>query len=776
MTLDFDAFAILLLLAPFFAALLAPLVAHELGRAAGWVLAIVPAGQVVALYTLLGGVAAGRPATFGIDWVPALDLRLSFYIDGLSLTFALLIAGIGAAIVVYSGAYLAGHPHRGRFMAILLLFMGAMEGLVLSDSIVSLFTFWELTAVTSFLLIGFEHERMAARRAATQALVITGLGGLSLLAGGVLLHLISGTWQISAVASSPTLRQSGWAYPWILGFIVVAAFTKSAQIPFHVWLPNAMEAPTPVSAYLHSATMVQAGVYLLARLSPLLAGTPAWMITLSVFGGATLLWGALIALRQTDLKRMLAHTTVASLGLLTLLLGIGGPQAALAVAAYFVAHALYKGGLFLVVGTLEHGTGTRDLAALGGLRDHMTISFIAAALGALSMFGVPPLLGYLAKEAMFAGASLATPATIVAGAVLVVGNALLGGVALAILIRPFMGALKPTPLPPHEGPLALWIGPVLFGLAGLGVVFAVGAYGETIVGPIASAIAGGKVDPHLGYTVSLASLPFGLSVLTWGLGILAYWQLDRIRAGLIAVERYFTWTADRSFDWLMFGVIRFAGVLTRTLQHGRLELYLVAIFAAVALTLLAPAVMLHLGPAMPALAPLRPQEWGAIALAIAGLAAVVLAPTRLGAIVALGVQGLALGLIFIFLGAPDLGFTQLVIEVLSVVILALVMTRLNLGVRDPRPLEDWLRDGSLALICGGALAVILLRVVESAFDDRLGRFFIENSVVLAHGHNIVNVILVDFRGLDTLGEISVVLTAGIAALALLRRKEPEVPR
>jgi multicomponent Na+:H+ antiporter subunit A len=406
----------------------------------------------------------------------------------------------------------------------------------------------------------------------------------------------------------------------------------------------------------------------------------------------------------------------------------------------------------------------------------MTISFIAAALGALSMFGVPPLLGYLAKEAMFAGASLATPATIVAGAVLVVGNALLGGVALAILIRPFMGALKPTPLPPHEGPLALWIGPVLFGLAGLGVVFAVGAYGETIVGPIASAIAGGKVDPHLGYTVSLASLPFGLSVLTWGLGILAYWQLDRIRAGLIAVERYFTWTADRSFDWLMFGVIRFAGVLTRTLQHGRLELYLVAIFAAVALTLLAPAVMLHLGPAMPALAPLRPQEWGAIALAIAGLAAVVLAPTRLGANVALGVQGLALGLIFIFLGAPDLGFTQLVIEVLSVVILALVMTRLNLGVRDPRPLEDWLRDGSLALICGGALAVILLRVVESAFDDRLGRFFIENSVALAHGHNIVNVILVDFRGLDTLGEISVVLTAGIAALALLRRKEPEVPR
>ena len=775
MTLDFDAFAILLLLAPFFAALLAPLITQELGRAAGWVLAIVPAGQAVALMALLGDVAAGRPMTFGIDWVPALGLRLSFHIDGLSLTFALLIAGIGAAIVVYSGAYLEGHSQRGRFMAILLLFMGAMEGLVLSDSLVALVTFWELTAVTSFLLIGFDRERMAARRAATEALVVTGLGGLSLLAGSVLLFAISGTWQISALATSPTLHQSGWAYPWILGFVVVAAFTKSAQIPFHFWLPSAMEAPTPVSAYLHSATMVQAGVYLLARLSPLLAGTPAWTTTLCVFGGATLLWGALLALRQTDMKLMLAQTTVASLGLLVLLLGIGGAQAAVAVAAYFVAHALYKAALFLVVGALEHGTGTRDITALGGLRDHMTISFIAAAVAALSMFGMPPLLGYLAKEAMFAGATLATPATVLAAAVLVLGNALMGGVALAMLIRPFMGALRPTPQAPHEGPVALWLGPVLFGLLSLGVLFAVGTYGDAIVGPFASAIVPDKVDPHLGYGVSLMSLPLALSVATWALGIAAYWQLDRIRAALIAVDRRFTWTADRVFDLLMFGAIRCGGALTRVLQHGRLELYLVVIFAGLALALLGPEAALHVAPVMPSLAALAPEEWGAIALAVAGLAAVVLAPTRLGAIIALGVQGMALGLIFIFLGAPDLGFTQLVVEVLSVVILALVMTRLNLSVRDPRPLEDWLRDGTLALICGGALAAILLRVVEGTFDGRLGRFFVENGTALAHGRNIVNVILVDFRGLDTLGEISVVLSAGIAALALLRRKQPEAP-
>ena len=775
MAIDFDTFAILLLLAPFAAAVLAPLISRETGKAAGWILAIVPAGLCLAFVSLVDDVAAGTIVKLGIDWVPVLGLRLSFLIDGLSLTFALLITGIGAVIMVYSGAYLEGHAHRGRFLSFMALFMGAMLGLVLSDSLVALFAFWELTSVTSFLLIGFDHTRKAARRGAFQALLVTGIGGLALMAGGVLLEVISGTWDISALTSSESLHNAGPAYPWVLGFILVAAFTKSAQVPFHFWLPNAMEAPTPVSAYLHSATMVQAGIYLLARMSPLLAGTPQWQGLLSAFGGATLFWGATLALRQTDLKQLLAQTTIASLGLLVLLLGLGGEGAATAVAAYFVAHALYKAALFLVAGTIDHGTGTRDLTALGGLRDQLTMSFIAAGLAAVSMFGLPPFLGYLAKEEIYAGLGFGDNWAVVTMAVMVIGNALLGAAALAVLLRPFMGALKPTPEPPHEGAFALWIGPALFGLLGLAVLFAVSTYGELILAPMASAIHGAKIESHLSLRIDPLGLPFWLSVVTWILAGLAYWRLDAIRSALVALERRFTWTFDKGFDQVMFGLIRSAGAITRTLHHGRLELYLVIVFAALALVLLVPLATLRGWPVLPHFAPLTFYEWGAVAMAATGVITVVAARTRLGAIVALGIQGLAVALIFLFFGAPDLGFTQLMIETLSVVILALVMTRLRLSTNDPRPLEDWGRDGLLALICGGAATALLLRVLQGTFDGRLGNFFADNSVAIAHGHNIVNVVLVDFRGLDTLGEISVVMTAGIAILALLRQQHKREP-
>ena len=770
LALDFDSFAILLLLAPFFVAVLAPLITAETRFAAGWILAIVPAGIFSGLSTLIPQIVAGQTVNFSIDWVPVLGLRLSFLIDGLSLVFGLAISGIGAFILIYAGAYLKGHPQRGRFMAILLLFMGSMLGLVFADSLVALFAFWELTAVTSFLLIGFDAERPAARRAATQALVVTALGGLSLMGGGVLLHVLSGRWNISELLGSPSLYAATWSYPWVFGFIAVAAFTKSAQVPFHFWLPNAMEAPTPVSAFLHSATMVQAGIYLLARFTPLLNGTALWQGVLCTIGGVTLLWGAISALKQTDLKQILAQTTIASLGLMVMLLGFGNVPAALAVSAYFVAHALYKAGLFLVAGIIDHGTGTRDVTALGGLRDHLTISFICSALAAVSMFGLPPFLGWFAKEEVYATLGTQDVAAIVGLVVMFIGNALLGAAALTLGLRPFMGGLKPTPQAPHEGSFALWIGPAVFGLVGLAVVFAVSTYGDQIVAPMASAIVNRTVTSHLSLAVDPAGLPIWLSVATWVFAALIYWQADRVRAALLAMDRRFTWRFDRGFDALILGLIRFAGSWTREFHHARLELYLVIVFAALALTLLLPMSLLGGWPAFPMSGPLTFYEWGAVALAVAGIAGVVFAPTRLGAIVALGIQGLALALLFLFFGAPDLGFTQLLVEVLSVVVLALVMARLHLSARDPRPLEDWLRDGTLSLISGGAVSLLLLRVLQGTFDGRLSAFFAANSAAIAHGRNIVNVILVDFRGLDTLGEISVVMTAGIGILALLRRQ------
>jgi multicomponent Na+:H+ antiporter subunit A len=811
LSLSFDLFAVLLLLSPFAAALLAATISRETGKIAGWILAIVPAGLFAALLTTVPEVAAGRPTKIAIDWVPSLNLQLAFLIDGLGLVFALAITGIGTFIVLYSSAYLDGHPHRGRFLAFMLLFMGAMLGLVLSDSLVGLFVFWELTSVTSFLLIGFDHERTEARRGAIQALVVTGIGGLALMAGGVLLHVITGTWTISSLATSEGLREAGAFYPWVLGFIVLAAFTKSAQWPFHFWLPNAMEAPTPVSAYLHSATMVQGGVYLLARMSPLLAGTPPWQVLLCGFGAFTLLWGGVVALRQTDLKQILAQTTIASLGLSVVLLGIGGEAAAMAVAAYFVAHALYKAALFLVTGIIDHGTGTRDITALGGLRDNLTISFICTALAALSMFGVPPMLGYLAKEEAYAALSYGDVWGIVTIAALVIGNALLGAVALAMAIRPFMGALKPTPKPPHEGGFALWIGPALFGLLGFAVLFAVGTYGELIVAPMASSIVGHALESHLTFAADLTHLPIWLSVTTWVLATAIYLRLDWIRvtlrtvipsraghltpravpivapteAGTVqpeveaaldrSVEQRAVWTWDRGFDQVMFGLIRLAGAWVRAFHHGRLEFYTIVAFALLIIGMLVPLGTLNGWPALPRLVNLTIYEWGAVALAAAGVATVVAARTRLGAIIALGVQGAAVALLFLFFGAPDLAFTQFMVETLSVVILALVMARLNLSTHDRRVFEDLARDGTLAVLSGIAVSLVLLRTLEGAFDGRLSEFFAESSYALAHGRNIVNVILVDFRGLDTLGEICVVMTAGIGVLAMLRRQHKRQP-
>jgi multicomponent Na+:H+ antiporter subunit A len=758
----------LVAIAPFLAAVLAPLLHRFAGAWSGWVLASVPAVIFVYLWSFLEPVAAGGTITTNLDWASIYGLELSFLIDGLSLTFALTISGIGALILVYSGAYLKGHPHQGRFLAFLLLFMGAMLGLVLADSLIALYLFWELTSVASFLLIGFDHSRQRARRAAIQALIVTNIGGLTLLAGAILLQRLTGSWELSAMLSSGLNLGGDPLYGLVLVLILLAAFTKSAQVPFHFWLPNAMEAPTPVSAFLHSATMVQGGVYLLARLNPVLGGTELWAVTLVGFGSLTLLWGGIASLRQTDLKQMLAQTTTASLGLLIVLIGIGTELAITAAIVYFVTHAFYKATLFLLTGVIDHETGTRDITVLRGLRDHLTITFLIAILAAASMLGLPPLVGYLAKEEMYLGLMGGSWQTLLVLAVLVLGNGLLGAVALAFVIKPFMGQYVSAPKAPHEGSLGLLVGPAI--MAGLGVLVGLmtGWFAEWILSPAASAATGIAVESHLTLVVDPFTPVFWLSVLTWAIGILLFYRLDAIRSVLRRTQDAIGWSFDMGFDWLMFGLIRLSGAVTRAWHHGRLELYLVVIFTMLAVAMIVPLWALGGWPALPAFPDLMFYEWGVVAMGVAGAAAVVAARTRLFAILALGVQGMAVALIYLLFGAPDLSFTQFMVEVLSVVILALVMTRLRLDREDPRELEDLLRDGGLALACGLGFTMLLFAVLEGSFDPRLSDFFNANSVPIAHGRNIVNVILVDFRGLDTLGEISVVMTAGIAILALIR--------
>jgi multicomponent Na+:H+ antiporter subunit A len=636
-----------------------------------------------------------------------------------------------------------------------------------SDSFLMLFVFWELTSITSFLLIGFDHAREPARRAALQALVVTGLGGLSLLAGLLVLWSVAGVGDLSGLLASGKAVRESPLYLAALLLVLGGAFTKSAQFPFHFWLPNAMEAPTPVSAYLHSATMVKAGVYLLMRLNPVLGDTATWETLLPLFGGTTLIVGTLLAVRQTDLKLMLAYTTVGSLGLLVMLTGFGSERAIEAAVLYLVAHAMFKGALFMVAGVIDHETGTRDTRRLGGFARAMPVTFAAGLLAALSMGGLPLFFGFLAKEEIYAALATGGGWATLLVLITILGNVLMFAVAFFVGLKPFVGVAGDTPKKPHEGSLLLWLGPLVLAVCGLVAGLLSQVVHMAVSSPMASAVAGTPVEisasaaPHLGRA-------FYLSVVTILLGAAAYMVQQRLRDGMADVLNALGWGPDRGFDQCMRGLLRLSFMVTRIVQNGRLDIYLTVTFIAVAATLIVSLILFDELPAVPQFPSLLLHEWTVVLIAVIGLAAVVYAKDRLTAIVSLGIQGFAVALLFMLFGAPDLSFTQFMVETLSVVILALVMTRLRLSPSDHRPMREKALDLTVSGACGIAFGLLLLKVTELPFDDTLSKFYEAHSLALAHGRNIVNVIIVDFRGLDTLGEIAVVMVAGLAILALVR--------
>lgn len=761
-------------LAPFAAAVVAPILTRWFKHNAAWPLAIVPGLIFLHFAGFIGPVSEGQTFVASMAWAPSYGVNFSVYVDGLSTLFALLISGIGTFIILYAGGYLKGHPQQGRFFSFLFMFMGAMLGLVLCNNLISLFIFWELTSITSFLLIGFDHLRAASRRAAVQALVVTGGGGLVLLAGFIVIINATGEIEMSVLLSSPDIIKDSGLYVPIFLLVLGGAFTKSAQFPFHFWLPNAMEAPTPVSAYLHSATMVKAGVYLLMRVHPLLGDTALWTTVLPLFGGITLLVGTILAVRMTDLKLMLAYTTVASLGLLVMLTGTSHEKALEGAVLYLLAHSLFKGALFMVAGTIDHEAGTRDITKLGGLRSAMPITFVAACLAALSMAGLPPFIGFIAKEVLYYGTwgwlELGLPITVTA----VIGNSLMLVIAAAVAIKPFFGPKVDTPKHAHEGPVLLFAGPVFLSVTGLGLALIAHTTGVLFVGPTLSSLLGEfkSIDLHLWPTKINA--PLILSVITIGLGIALFTQLDRLRAIIAGILAAIGWGPDKGFDQFVSGVVGFSAWITRHLQTGKMHTYMMLTFGFTALAVLLPGFLTNSLPAMPKMPEYRFYEWGIFFIAILGLIAVLIAKTRLTAIVSLGIQGFAVALIFMMFGAPDLSFTQFMVETLSVVILALVMTRLNLSPRDHRTAPAALGTGVIAAAVGLGLTLTLLAITQQPFDSRLSEFFTEYSRTIAHGRNIVNVILVDFRGVDTLGEIAVVVLAGLCVLALIRvRTKPE---
>jgi multicomponent Na+:H+ antiporter subunit A len=759
-----------LVLSIFALGLVAPLAARRLPRHAGWVLAAPLLGVTAWLAARIPAVARGEALRQAVDWVPALQVALSFRLDGLGLLFALIVASIGTLIVVYSGGYLKGDPRLGRFLSFMLLFMGSMLGVVLADNVITLFVFWELTSVTSFLLIGFDHEDPRSRRSALQALLVTGGGGLALLAGLVLMAIAGGSWELSELlARGDLFRDHPW-YAGILVLVLLGAFTKSAQFPFHFWLPNAMDAPTPVSAFLHSATMVKAGVYLLARLHPALGGTPAWVWTLVAFGGLTALLGGLAAIRQTDLKRLLAYTTVAALGQLVVMAGLGTAYAMQAFVVYLLAHALYKGALFMGVGAIDHETGTRELGALGGLARLMPVTAAAVGLAALSNAGLPPTFGFLGKEVLYKG-TLESPALgpAIAGLMVAV-NALLMTSAGLVFFKPFLGARTATPKPPHEAPASLWLGPVVLG--GLGLAFGVfhDLAGRGIVQAAVSAVAGQPrdVDLVLFKGVDAALVLSGATVVA---AVLLYLGWPRVRSALDRVGALVPLDADRAWDATLRGLVRVAEWQTRAIQGGYLRSYLRTTIGFV--TLAVGGTLIARG-ALPAAIPAPeapPTHWLLAILILGSVAVTLLAHAATTAILSLGVMGLAIALLFLQFGAPDVAITQFMVETLIVIIVALVLFRLpsltpfraSLG-------RERVFNVVVALAFGAVVTAIALSQMTVPFDPSLGLYFAERSVPDGHGRNIVNVILVDFRAMDTLGEILVVSIAGLGAFSLLRMR------
>jgi multicomponent Na+:H+ antiporter subunit A len=756
---------ILAVLVGFGAAIVAPSLSQLTHKWSGAILALLPLGLTLYFLNLIPLVANGTPVTASIAWVPALDIQLSFYADGLSLLFAVLISGIGAVVILYSSSYLQEHPELGRFYFFILVFMASMLGVVLADNLLLLFIFWELTSISSYFLIGLEHEREPARAAALQALLVTGLGGIALLGGFLLMGQLGGSFEFSALTSGEVNLRSSALYIPILLLVLGGAFTKSAQFPFHFWLPNAMQAPTPVSAYLHSATMVKAGVYLLARLSPMLAGTEGWQWIVEPVGMVTMLLGAYLALQKMDLKQILAYSTVSALGLLMLMLGIGSKLAIEAALVFLLAHALYKGTLFLVAGAIDHETGTRDVRELGGLRLAMPLTAGTALLAALSMAGVPLFLGFIGKELVYEATLDATAEILLTGAVFVTG-VLFVAIALIVGYAPFFTARMETPQHPHEAPTAMILGPALLALLGLGLGIFPNAFDAALLASATSAVWGAPLTVKLALWHGITPM-LVLSALTIAGGLLVYWLRHAARRVLAPLQTLSRVGPARGYDFALRGLNWAAAAQTRVLQSGYLRHYLMIIIAAlVALT--GYTLWSHAGLTLSFQNfDLRFYEAGLAVLILLAILTVTTTSSRLTAIAALGVVGYSVALIFLLYGAPDLAMTQFLIETLTVILFVLMFYHLpRFATLTPR--RERARDMIVAALGGGLMTALALIGIGVEHDKTVSTFFAENSVVLAHGRNIVNVILVDFRALDTLGEITVLAVAAIGVFALLK--------
>lgn len=753
----------LVVLSGFVAAIIAPWLNKRWPSKSNIFLSALPLLQFIFFVYLLF-TKADEPLRAYIPWGTQVGLSFSFNLDGLGLIFAILISGIGCFVSLYANAYLKGHQDKGRFYFWLYIFMAAMLGVVLADNLILLFVFWELTSLSSFFLIGFKHDEQPSRDAALQALLVTGLGGLVMLAGFIIIGEISGTYEISELMKSGQLLRDNALYLPALIMVLVGAFTKSAQFPFHFWLPNAMVAPTPVSAFLHSATMVKAGVYLLARLLPILGGTPEWQHVIVVVGTATTAIGAILALGQTDLKRLLAYSTVSALGTMTLLLGFGDPVAVKAAIVFIVAHAFYKGALFMIAGSIDHEAGTRDIRFLGNLRRKMPFTSISAALAALSMAGVLPFFGFVAKELLYERILLANPwilaAVIFAAAVNVIVAALIA--VNVFWRRPAEVSNSPQKMI-HEAPPVMVIGPLILALGGLLVGIFIASSSE-VVQAIVSATINQAVSIKLalwhGFTPALT-----LSLMTLAFGIGVYLFISPVRQFFQKLYRIPGPEKIYQQSWKL--LLKLASLIIDKLQNGYLRYYIttiiITVIGGVGLTLL-----LQGGWHLPqqVLTP-RFYEISLVIIVIVAAINAAISKSRLSAVASMGAIGFCIALLYLLFGAPDLAMTQFLIESLTVILFVVAFYHMP-RFADFSSRQARIRDVIIALFTGALMTLLVLSSLGGQIFPPISQYYAENAYINAHGRNVVNVILIDFRGMDTLGEITVLTIAALGVFALLK--------
>lgn len=759
----------IIVLLPFFGAVLAFYSASYNRLAAAWVSALITLLSLATLAPAIQLVFAGETLVQSWPWLASIGLYFSFRLDGLSLLFTLLILIIGLLVINYARWYLSAQDNMGRFFAYLLMFMGSMLGIVLSENLIQLVVFWELTSISSFLLISYWQHRKDARQGARMALTVTAAGGLALLGSVLLLGEIVGSYQLSDVLANGELIRQHALYPITLILFLLAVFTKSAQFPFHFWLPHAMAAPTPVSAYLHSATMVKAGIFLLARFFPVLSGTEMWTWLVGGAGLITLLIGAYTALFKHDIKALLAYSTISHLGLITLLFGFGTQTAAVAAIFHIINHATFKASLFMVAGIIDHEAGTRDMRKLNGLIQYMPHTAALAIIASLAMAGVPLLNGFLSKEMFFAEAVLMSNSNQFAWLVpllVTLGGILSVAYSLRFVHDVFFNG-EPVGLShtPHEPPRRMKIPIDLLVIACL----AVGILPIYTVEPILNIAVGATLQGAVPeYSLAIwhgLTFPLLMSAVALGIGVLVYFN----RQGLIAnYERHQHINAKHYYLKTIKRFLKLATFISHAFDKGSLQNATAwVIFTALALSSFG--FMHYSGPLF------GDREFlnaDAVSIIITGLLILSAALTvfwrknRLQSLIALGVVGLVSALAFVKFSAPDLALTQLSVEIVTIVLLLLALFFLPASApRETGKLRLW-RDAILAITSGSAATLFTLMVLSRDFDS-ISPFFIANSVSAGGGTNVVNVILVDFRGFDTLGEIVVLALAGLGIYALL---------